>query len=351
MSLIFFTGCDRAGQEGRKAPPSHSATSQNAPYSVRWTYAAGSPVPSPAAFQDGVAYLADETGTMHALALSNGRLLWKRKVGEGVKAAPSTVGGMIFLGDLKGKMHAIADDDGHEMWTADLGSPIPARALLQGDALACNTDSGSIIALSAPDGRRLWSVTTGDGLRGGLASSGRLVLAAGCDMKLHGVDPVGGIEQLSFDLGEQSGGTPATMGNTVFVGSFRGTLRCISLPEPKVLWTFESPQEVGSTYASPVPAENGVVLYAPGNTLFAIDSSTGKVLWSVEAAMEMAAEPVAAHGRAYYASGGRLFSVDLATGRALWQFDAGGTLSAVSADEDCVIAADSAGKIYCLEIR
>jgi polyvinyl alcohol dehydrogenase (cytochrome) len=69
-------------------------------------------------------YIGLVTGSVTAVQLSTGELVWKTRLTppgsrESYAAASSAIPGAVFIGGTDGKVHALASADGHELWSFD----------------------------------------------------------------------------------------------------------------------------------------------------------------------------------------------------------------------------------------
>jgi outer membrane protein assembly factor BamB len=109
--------------------------------------------------------------------------------------------------------------------------------------------------------------------------------AAGYGTTLHALSAVDGSERWSKDLGGTYWWSGlATQGGVVFALSYDGVLRAFDIGNGTQLWQQQLPQY---SYSAPPTVRDGVV-YAhgagSGGTLSAVDASTGRINWNVEAA-------------------------------------------------------------------
>jgi outer membrane protein assembly factor BamB len=80
----------------------------------------------------------------------------------------------------------------------------------------------------------------------------------------------------------------------------------------------------------------------------AIDTATGKAIWTFPTRARVDSSPVVAGGRVYIGSGdGRLYVLDSASGQKIWEFDAGAGITASPAGAaGRIIVGAQDGRIY-----
>jgi outer membrane protein assembly factor BamB len=96
----------------------------------------------------------------------------------------------------------------------------------------------------------------------------------------------------------------------------------VAIPEKvKILWQTNAAKDIKAT--APTTAGN-IVFYAKSNGLvYALEGSSGKVLWKAYTGGEIRFPPTLANGRALVGSGdGYVYTYEASTGRLLWRFQA-----------------------------
>ena len=97
-------------------------------------------VPSPLVV-NGRVYVADDSGVVSCLKLSDGKRLWKERVAKtGVSSSPTAIGNNIYLADEVGDVHIFEDADEYRpVSVVETGSPIFASPVVSGDCLLIRT--------------------------------------------------------------------------------------------------------------------------------------------------------------------------------------------------------------------
>ncbi len=66
----------------------------------------------------------DKIGTLQAINVETGRIVWKQERRPGMMSLVTTGGGLIFGGDTNGHFMAFDQDNGKVLWEVNLGSPV-----------------------------------------------------------------------------------------------------------------------------------------------------------------------------------------------------------------------------------
>jgi outer membrane protein assembly factor BamB len=164
---------------------------------------------SPTIAGDKILFLG-KTSLLHCCNLADGKLIWKKQIGEGSTGwigtgwsatTPAVKGDIVIAGSGDGVMMALKLSDGSEIWSHRSGEGIfkisPYR-----------TDNVSV--LSSP------------------TIAGDKVFFASGDGKLYCVDFATGKELWSFDFGVPVLSTPLTSGNGIFVAAYDGRIYAFS---------------------------------------------------------------------------------------------------------------------------
>jgi alcohol dehydrogenase (cytochrome c) len=127
---------------------------------------------------------------------------------------------------------------------------------------------------------------------------------------------------------------PVVVGGTVYMQDLDANVYAISLATGKLRWEYQvNVPEATGPGPDGVAVANGVVYGDTPSAAFALNASTGAVIWSNSSLLSSGQgtfeiQPVVADGRVYLASaygsgpgGGVLMALSAATGQALWKFN------------------------------
>ena len=215
-----------------------------------WTYASKLPLSGGPGVGDGVVVVGSLEGDVIALDASTGSEKWKARVNNEVISAPAIGQGLVLVHGNDGRVTAFDENTGERRWFWNHDTPLlsvrgnDSPLLVPGLAFIGN-DDGTLSALSLSDGRPLWQQTIAE-------ASGRNDLERMADVD----------------------GTPALDGTTLFASSYKGQTVGIEGPSGRVMWSAQSggPGRVGV-------ASDRVVVADANGTAWALDKSSGAVLW------------------------------------------------------------------------
>lgn len=268
--------------------------------------------------------------------------------------------------------------------------------------------SNDLEARDLATGERRWTFET-DGNAGALPSPtvmGGTIFVPGNirDEKLYAVDSDAGTEKWRFPTGGDIGGSPAVIGDTVFVvddsvavyaidtesgelrwsrgfdtdlwrtspviddeimylGSWDGDVLALSIEDGAIHWrtTIDTP---GFRIGGPVAVAEGIVIAAGrAGTIAALDGDTGEALWKRRTGVYELTTPTVADGAVFtgvhpMGNAGTVFAFDLADGTILWRFETrsretgetrlSGIVHGPTLVDELVYVATDAGDVYAL---
>jgi outer membrane protein assembly factor BamB len=328
---------------------------------VVWTYEAGeTSLEATPVVAKGVAYFGDFDGTMHAVRVADGSLVWKQPIkGEGFSSPSAVDGDALYAPDIDGVVRCLATADGAERWAFETesemyGGPLVHR-LASGELLVLlPTEGGTLFALDAATGKEKWRFTIDAPLRCTPTVVGGHALLAGCDGKLHTLDVATGKETGSCDIGDPTGNTAAVVGDVAYFGTEAGAFLAVDAKDPAkpvVKWTYRN-QRAGQGIRTAAAVSKDTVVYAnQGKVLFALHPDSGDELWQFRTRSAVDASPLLlGDGKALVATTrGQVLLIDPVKGDPLWDVDFGGSfIAAPAATGGMVLMPNTDGRLYSL---
>lgn len=261
-------------------------------------------------------------------------------------------------------------------WSAPIGSGNDRKHRITADPVAANgriytLDARSTVTATATSGARLWQVdltplgeNTDDASGGGLAvAGGQLYVTTGFG-DLIALDAKTGARSWTQRLGAPAAGSPAVVGNLVYVVSRDNRGWAIDAANGRVKWNVSGAPSVAGVAGGAGPAVTDTMAVFPFGTgeMLGVFRKGGLRLWSASVSGQrrgnayasigdITADPVIDGDVIYAASpSGRLVAVSLSTGKRIWTaregaygavWPVGGSLFLMS-DQDRLVRIDSA---------
>ncbi len=280
----MFTGANCAGSRPASAAPqitdptagatiwptleagvAHDAALAADPLSASWTFQTNGPVVMAPSVVDGVAYMGSLAGSVYAVDVATGRLLWSFAADNQVMSQPVVVGGEVIFGSGNKGM-----------------GRLPTGGIVRG------TGESGIYALEARTGQELWfQQTLGESMPTPTVSNGVVYEGTGGQM-FYAIDARTGQLLWRLPLGSYvSMSSPTVVGNVAIVGGATPyRLIGVDLGTHEIAWTLPLPQAPGGVDDITATAAGGLAYvqvpegkYAPQVVEMAVQATTGQVVW------------------------------------------------------------------------
>ena len=256
---------------------------------LAWHFDAGAAINASPAVVDGVAYVADTAGQLFAIDVSNGGILWTFTLtsGAAIDGSPAVDPGLgrVFVGADDGTVDAMSLSTGLLVWNATLGGDVNAPALVNGDVYA-TTSSGKIAALSESTGSVSWTKT----LRGTITAAptvnqtAHLLVVGVSSGDVVAVNLSTGATLWKFLTGGPVTAAAIVSGGVVYVGSSDHNVYALKQSSGGLIWNFTTGGAVQDTGALlSVGSASGLDLYIGSNdgTLYVLRTSNGAMLFNI----------------------------------------------------------------------
>lgn len=210
-------------------------------------------------------YLANDEGTLGALALGDGSIEWEFDLGSSPETSPAVDGETAYLWTEDGLV-AVDLQSRTERWTASAGSPPNTAPTITDDAIYVSDDDGSLHRLAPEDGSEVWNVDARtDYWTYVAATADAVVYVAGGT--IVGLDAENGEERWTYTTEEQGTSTRPIVGDGVVYGTTGDyAMHAIDLETGERLWK-DSPGGFDS-FKTPAIVD-GLLVTAYGNQLLA----------------------------------------------------------------------------------
>ena len=131
-----------------------------------------------------------------------GKLRWKYRATDSIgESSPAVYEGIVYMGDLGGILHAVNAANGKALWTFKTEAEISSSPVIAGDQLLIGSYDGNLYCLSRRDGKLVWKFTTGSYVHGTPAIAGGVAYVSGCDEVFHGIRLADGQEVVQIPRG------------------------------------------------------------------------------------------------------------------------------------------------------
>jgi len=292
------------------------------PFKVVWSRGLGGLIEFPAVVADGIAYIGNANGSIRALSMTDGSLVWRHDIPHGKMASsPAIVGNELLVHGMDGHVWALSRSDGRLLWHLTVGSPIESSPVVVGGLDLFGAWDGTITALDVSTHRIRWRRYDGCKITSSAAVSGGTVYLGDYCGRLIALRLRDGKLRFSRSVGGRVYGTPAVAAGRVFVpSSTAGSLTAFTT-SGRFLWRRSTGAYV---YSSPAAVGGRVFFGSYNGLLYALSASTGRTLWTRSAGGPISGAVVVVDGVAYAGSfAHRIVGADARTGKVLVDFPHG----------------------------
>ena len=254
----------------------------------------------PPAVAEGVAYVVNKFGNLHAVTLRDHRTVWQHLRDPKNRGKPTDVTapvyseGRLYIAFLDGELLALEAKTGRPDLEAQPPRPPRVLPLVVNGTLYIGTDKKELVALMPPTARTKWR----------------------------------------FDAPGAIKASPSHHDGRIFVADYEGSMYALDADTGKPLWrtntTRQSPFGKGGFYSSPAVDFGHVYAARDDGTVYALDERTGKISWFFQTNNFMYGSPALAQvpgtpPTLYIGSyDDHLYALDARTGIERWKYDVGG---------------------------
>ncbi|MBT3816141.1 MAG: outer membrane protein assembly factor BamB [Methylococcales bacterium] len=227
-------------------------------------------------------------------------VLWERQVGEGyegqgLRLAPVVSDEFIFSAGSQGTVEAISLKSGAVIWARETGFPISAGIGQGRRHLFLGTSSAQVIALNSRNGVTAWvAQVTSEVLASPVVHNG-IVIVRTIDGKVIALDELSGKQRWIFErsvpaLSIRGNGTPVIDSDRVFIGFADGRMVALQLQSGKNLWEASLAVPSGRTQierlvdldTDPIIIDDVIYIASYQGGMSAVLAMDGDIIWGNE---------------------------------------------------------------------
>ena len=292
------------------------------PFRVVWSRGLGTLIEFPAVVKDGVAYVANARGTVSALDMRNGKVIWRHDTPNGKMAAsPAVWRDQLVLHGMDGHVWVLRRSDGRLLWHYTVGSPVESSPVVIDGVDVFGAWNGTITALDLRTHKIRWRRSGGCKVTSSAALAGSTLYLGDYCGRLLALRLGNGTLRWSRSVNGRIYGTPAVAAGRVFVPSSTGGSLTAFSTRGRYLWR----KSTGSyVYSSPAVADGRVFFGSYNGVFYALRASDGATLWSHGTGGPISGAAAVVDGVAYAGSfSHRILGVDTRSGRIVLNFPHG----------------------------
>ncbi len=267
---------------------------------------------------DGKVFAVTGFGSVVALDMASGKILWRRELGVPIRSAPTVKSGRVYAITVNNEIFALNASDGETAWkfrgvSESAGLLASTSPAVSGGYVIVPYSSGDIVAFREADGSPVWTDSlTKTGSLSSLAQlndiSGRPVVY---DNKVYAISHGGRFSSLDLKTGARVWGrnitgvqTPWVAGDTIFVLSLENKIMALSRNTGKVRWITSLNELVKGDsklqWSGPVLAGGLLWLVSSKGQALSLSPQSGKSLGSLSVGGSMFIAPIVANNTIYF---------------------------------------------------
>ncbi|MFZ0705003.1 MAG: PQQ-binding-like beta-propeller repeat protein [Candidatus Korobacteraceae bacterium] len=293
---------------------------------LRWSYdTPGGIFFSSPAIANGKLYVGTGDNNLYALNADTGALLWKYSVGNYVDSSPAVANGIVYFGTYYSDLNLYALDatTGALIWTYPTQSRTSSPAVANG-TLYVGSEDGSFYALNATTGALVWKAVISQYVQinssPAVANGG--VYFGTSDGYVYALDAATGTLLWKHQMGQGIFSSPAVANGVVYIGGggiYGGDLVALDAGTGTQLWTFSTQ---GDGIASSPAVANGIVYFGANyGNVWAVNATTGILVWRYATGDIVVSSPAVANGVVYIGSeDNSVYALDAGSGALLWSY-------------------------------
>lgn len=308
------------------ANPARTQTQPNIrlrpPFRIVWSRGMAGLLEFPAVVSDGVAFIANSWGSVRAVSMKDGSLVWRYDIPNGKMASsPAIVGGELIVHGMDGAVWALDRSDGRLLWHRSIGSPIESSPIIRGGVDYFGAWDGGVYALDLDTHRLRWVYRSGAKITSSASVSGSTIYIGNYAGRLLALSAASGRLRFSVSVNGRIYGTPAVALGRVFVPSSDGDSLTAFSQDGTRLWTVNTGSYV---YSSPAVWAGKVYFGSYNGVLYCVSAVSGRVLWAHSSGGSISGAPTVVDGVVYFGNlRSWIYGVSGRSGRSVFAFPDG----------------------------
>ena len=292
------------------------------PFRVVWSRGMAGLLEFPAVVSNGVAFVANSWGSVRAVSMRDGALVWRHDIRHGKMASsPAVWRDEVLIHGMDGTVWVLDRRNGRLLWHKWIGAPIESSPVVKAGVDYFGTWNGTVYALDLRTHRVRWRYASGAKITSSAATAGRTIYIGNYAGRLLALATRTGRLRFAGGVNGRIYGTPAVARGRVFVPSSDGnSLTAFSRSGAK-LWTINTGAYV---YSSPAVWAGRVYFGSYNGVLYCVLPRSGRILWTHSSGGSISGAPIVVDGIVYFGNfRHRIYGLDARSGRPRFQFPDG----------------------------
>jgi len=342
---------DNSDQSGDEWPMFHGAlnhtgmvmTSPVNGTSTLWSYTTGGEVLSSPAIAGGRVYVGSSDKNVICLNATTGGYLWNYPTGRWVSSTPAVAGGRVYVGSGDHQVYCFDATDGTKYWNYTTGDSVDSSPAVWGGFVYVGSLDMKIYCLNATTGLSNWTYDTGSIIPCSPSVVNGRVYVGTFDTGLFCLNTTtGGVIWSNTTIRSGGYASPTVANGRLYCGAVSGEIYCLNATDGASLWNFTTGGSVSSTLAM----FDGRV-FTGNDKLYCLNATTGASIWNCNVAVSNS--PAVANGCVYMGVSEWVYAVNISTGEVVWQYRPGMQgITSIAIANGRLFVTSYDFKLYCL---
>jgi outer membrane protein assembly factor BamB len=292
------------------------------PFRIAWSRGMAGLLEFPAVVSDGVAFVGNAWGSVRAVAMGNGALVWRHDIRHGkLASSPAIWGDEVVVHGMEGTVTVLDRRSGRVAWRRWIGSPIESSPVTSHGVDYFGAWNGNVYALDLRTHRFRWVHRSGAKITSSAARVGNTVYIGNYGGRLLALNARTGRLRFSVGVNGRIYGTPAVAAGRIFVPSSDGDSLTAFSRSGARLWSIHTGAYV---YSSPAVWAGRVYFGSYNGFLYCVSARSGRILWRYSSGRAISGSPVVVAGVVYFSNFYlRIYGLSARSGRKLFGFPDG----------------------------
>jgi outer membrane protein assembly factor BamB len=264
---------------------------------IKWKFRAGHETKSSPAVSNHVVYFGDDAGVFHAVDAQNGKQKWKFQTDAEILSSANIAGDRVLFGSYDNHLYCLSSKDGAPLWKFETDGYIHGTPAIVGENVTVTGCDGFFRMIRISDGVETKKISAGAYVAASAAILNSRAYFGTFGNKVLCLDLLSAKLSWEYDPPQRDFpfyASAAVTDEIVVVAGRDKMLHGLNPQTGKALWTFSTKAKIDS---SPVIAGQRVFFGAVSGEIFGIDLNSGKAVWQFETGSSIVASPSIANGK------------------------------------------------------
>ncbi len=209
--------------------------------------------------------------------------VWSTQLEGGIYSTPVRDGLRLFIGDDVGTLYAIDIRTGEILWNFHTGMRIVGSPAVESGVVVFGSANDTIYGLRASTGERMWTVPTGQAVMGAVTIHAGVAYIGGGDGCMRAIDIHHGEVKWQYcQLGNYILTRPLVYKNKLYFGCWDTYFYALNIKDGTLAWRWtngRSNTKLSPASVWPVATEGRIFITAPDRFWTCLDAETGAQIW------------------------------------------------------------------------